>query len=170
MPAEQHIQLINQGTDVWNRWRESNPDETPDLSQADLRGKQFSKINLKNANLQDAKLQFCNLTGAVLNGANITKAKFLEANLQYANLQNATLEGANFFEANLQYANLQNANAKQAQFNDDVMLNQANLKGCDLRGATGLTVGQIESAMTDKTTKLPDYLDEELEDGFLLQM
>lgn len=170
MAVEQHMQLIHQGTEAWNHWRENNPDETPDLSQADLRGKQFSKINLRNANLQEAKLQFSNFTEAILNGANIKKTKFLESNLQKADLENANLEGANFFEANLQHANLQNANAQQAQFNDDVMLNQANLKGCDLRGATGLTVGQIESAITDKTTKLPDYLDEELEDGFLLQM
>ena len=57
-----------------------------------------------------------------------------------------------------------------AQFSEEVLFTQANLKGTDLTGATGLTLGQIESATIDKTTKLPDYLDEEMEDGFLLQM
>ncbi len=170
MAVDQHVQRVNQGTEAWNQWRDSNPDEVPDLSQADLRGKQLSKINLKNANLKEVKFQFTNLNGAILDGANVQKAKLQEVNLQNASLESANLQNVNFFESNLQQANLQNANIQRAQFNDDVLLTQANLKGSDLSGATGLTVGQIESAITDKTTKLPDYLDEELEDGFLLQM
>ena len=73
-------------------------------------------------------------------------------------------------EANLQYADLENAILKDAQFSEDVLLNQTNLKGANLEGATGLSSSQINLAITDKQTKLPDYLEEEIDDDFLLQM
>jgi uncharacterized protein YjbI with pentapeptide repeats len=46
----------------------------------------------------------------------------------------------------------------------DVFLTGANLAGSDLRGTDltkilGLTLTQIESAITDEKTKLPDYLE-----------
>jgi uncharacterized protein YjbI with pentapeptide repeats len=170
MAVEQQLALISIGPEAWNNWIKNNPEETPDLFQADLRGKQLPGIHLKKANLKEAKLQSSNLSNAVLNDANLRKAKLQEANLQRANLENADLRGVNLFEANLQFANLQNADLQGAQFSEEVLFTQANLKGTNLTGATGLTIGQIESATTDKTTKLPDYLDEEMEDGFLLQM
>ena len=73
-------------------------------------------------------------------------------------------------EANLQYADLENAILKDAQFSEDVLLNQTNLKGANLEGATGLSSNQIILAITDKQTKLPDYLEEEMDEDFLLQM
>ncbi|MDA0690994.1 MAG: pentapeptide repeat-containing protein [Nitrospinae bacterium] len=170
MADENHLSLINKGAEVWNDWVEKNPDVVPDLFQADLRGKQLSKFNLQKANLKEAKLQSCNLNNAVLSDAKLRKAKLQETNLQRANFENADLREVNFFEANLQFANLQNADLRGALFSEEVLFTQANLKGTNLTGATGLTAGQIESAITDKTTQLPDYLDEEMEDGFLLQM
>lgn len=170
MAVAEQIALISKGPEAWNEWIQNNPEERPDLFQADLRGKNLSTLNLQKANLKEAKLQSANLANAVLTGANLRKAKLQEANLQRADLENADLGGVNLFEANLQFANLQNANLQGAQFSEEVLFTQTNLKGTDLTGATGLTVGQIESAITDKTTKLPDYLDEEMEDGFLLQM
>ena len=73
-------------------------------------------------------------------------------------------------EENLQYADLENAILKDAQFSEDVLLNQTNLKGASLEGATGLSSSQIDLAITDEQTKLPDYLEEEMDDDFLLQM
>jgi len=168
MAVEQHLSLINKGPEAWNDWAQKNPEETPDLFQADLRGKNLSEINLSRANLKEAKMQFSNLSNAILSDAKLRKAKLQETNLQRANLENADLRDVNFFEANLQFANLQNANLQGAQFSEEVLFIQTNLKGTNLTGATGLTIGQIESAITDKTTQLPDYLEED--DEFLLQM
>ena len=38
MAIEEHLNRVKQGVDVWNKWRENNPTEVPDLSQADIRG------------------------------------------------------------------------------------------------------------------------------------
>ena len=49
------------------------------------------------------------------------------------------------------------------------IFNQTNLKGAQLKDATGLTKNQINLCKVDSHTELPDYLEEELDDDFLLQ-
>ncbi|MEK9627578.1 MAG: pentapeptide repeat-containing protein [Nitrospinota bacterium] len=169
MAIEEQINKIKQGVDNWNQWRDENPGETPDLSNADIRGCKLQKINLANANLTEAKLQFSNLNGAALENANMTKAKLQEANLQSANLKGSNLSKAGLLESNLQHANFENAKLEGAQFNEESIFNQTNLKGANLKGATGLTKSQIDLSLTDSNTQLPDYLEEEMDDDFLLQ-
>ena len=169
MSNAEHLQSIKKGVDSWNEWREQNPDIVPDLSKADLRGLNLQNINLKNANLKETKLNFSNLSGANLDSANMEKCKLQEASLQRANLQNAKLKGAGMLESNLQNADFTNANLEGAQFNEDVDFMQSKLNGADLSGATGLSFGQIELAIKDDKTRLPDYLTEEMDDDFLLQ-
>ena len=168
MANPEHLKLIEQGVDIWNAWREKCPEIHPDLSQTDLRGVKLQKINFTNTNLKESKLQFSNLTGAQLKEANLTKSKLQEACLQSANMQSCNLSGAGMLESNLQYTNLENANLEGVQFNEDTLLNQANLKGANLLLATGLSTTQINQAVTDKATQLPDYLEEEMDDDFLL--
>jgi len=169
MANEEHLKLIQQEINDWNAWREKNPEIHPDLSEADLRGAKLQKINLDNSNLKGCKLQFSNLTGASLEGANLTKAKLQETCLQSSHMKNCNLSGAGMLESNLQYADLENANLEGAQFNEDVLFNQTNLKGANLVSATGLSSAQLAQAVTDKQTRLPDYLEEEVDDDFLLQ-
>jgi uncharacterized protein YjbI with pentapeptide repeats len=169
MPIEEHFNKIKQGVDAWNQWREENPEIAPDLSQADIRGSQLQKINLSNTDLKEAKLQYSNLTGANLEKADLNKAKLLETSLQNANLKDINLSGAGLLESNLQFTDLENANLEKAQFNEGTIFNQTNLKGAKLKDATGLSKSQIELCQTDSQTELPDYLEEELDDDFLLQ-
>jgi len=169
MANAEHLQSIKKGVESWNQWREQNPDIIADLSKADLRGLNLQNANLKNANLKETKLNFSNLSGANLDSANMEKCKLQEANLQRANLQNAKLNGAGMLESNLQYADLTNANLEGAQFNEDVTFIQCKLNGANLSWATGLSFSQIKLALTDEQTRLPDYLDEEIDDDFLLQ-
>ena len=69
--------------------------------------------------------------------ADLSEANLSEANLIEANLEGANLEGANFYRADL---------------------TGADLTGVDLREAKNLTQEQIDSAITDEDTKLPDDL------------
>ena len=66
MANEEHLKLIKQGVDIWNAWREKNPEVCPDLSQADLRGTKLQKIDLGNSNLKQCKLQFSNFLDQLL--------------------------------------------------------------------------------------------------------
>ena len=141
MANEEHVKILEQGVKVWNKWRKENRDVRPDLLGADLLGAFLFGVflngaNLSRANLSGAFLFEANLVGANLSGANLSRAFFLGANLFEANLS-----GVNLFEAHL----------------GRTILFRADLRGADLRGARFLTKAQIESAITDKNTKLPHY-------------
>ncbi len=36
MANQEHVEILKQGVDVWNKWRGDNPAIIPDLSGADL--------------------------------------------------------------------------------------------------------------------------------------
>ena len=38
MPNEEHVKILKQGVEAWNRWRVENPKIEPALSDADLSG------------------------------------------------------------------------------------------------------------------------------------
>jgi uncharacterized protein YjbI with pentapeptide repeats len=93
--------------------------------------------------------QGLHLTGTDLRGADLHKAHlkrvyFERAHLQAAELWDAHLEGARLKGAHLQAAELWDAHLEDA----------------DLTGVVGLTKEQLDSAIIDENTILPDYLTE----------
>ena len=119
MANPEHVKILKQRVDVWNRWREKNPDVEPDLiganlSGTNLSGADLSDIDLSKANLIEANLIEANLIGANLNGANLRKANLNGTDLHNADLRKADLRGAALILANLIRANLSDANLKDA--------------------------------------------------------
>ena len=74
MAKTEHVAKLKEGVQLWNTWREANPDEWIDLSEANLVETNLEFINLQRANLLEVNLQGSNL---------------LKANLQWASLQDA---------------------------------------------------------------------------------
>jgi uncharacterized protein YjbI with pentapeptide repeats len=132
------------------------------LSEAIFYQAQLQATNFCDANLTRANLEACNLTngnliganlqGANLIGANLQNATFSTANLQEAILLEAVLSKANFSDANLSKANLVGANLAGTIFQD------ANLNGTDLSRVENWEARQIETALGDSATILPDGL------------
>ena len=79
--------------------------------------------------------------------------------LRGAYLRRTDLSFASLKGANLSRADFSNALFKGADFKDAV-LDGTILKGADLTGAKNLTKAQLQKAIVDQTTKLPE--------GFLL--
>src|SRR5215208_41987 len=121
MADQSHLDILQQGVEAWNSWREQNPSIVPDLSKSALSGANLSGANLSGANLSGANLSGANLFRADLSGADLTWA-----NLRRANLSEAYLSGALLFEALLTKADLSRANLSGAR------LTRANLSGADL--------------------------------------
>ena len=94
MANQKHLALVKEGAEVWNQWRDKNPEIEPDLWGADLQDADLQGFNLKNANLKEAML--------------------FGVNFQGANLQNADLQQANLYEANLTGTDLRRANLLKA--------------------------------------------------------
>ena len=128
MANKKHLQIIKQGTDAWDRWREKNLEVKPDLSEANLSGENLGQAELSGANLSRADLRKANLGGANLNWAELTGANLAGADLSGAYLSRADLKWANLAEAKLAGADLLEANLSRAD------LSESDLSGADLRG------------------------------------
>jgi len=98
-----------------------------------------------------------NLIGLNLVNSNLYHADLRETNLSHTSLMQSFLGNVNFGNANLRGANLKGANLSAADFYN-TNLRKANLKGANLDRAFNLTCDQIESAVIDKKTRLPNYI------------
>ena len=150
MANPKHLEILRNGVEEWNQWREQHPHDKPDLTGADLsplpmlRGLNLRDANLHNAkllggNLQDADLGGANLRGAWfpvahLDGADLDKSFLSRAFLGQATLKKASLRGANLRRANLNGADLRAANLRDANLSK-VNLERANLTETNLAGA-----------------------------------
>lgn len=131
MANQEHIDILKQGVDAWNQWRQEHPNIRPDLTRANpgdaflnrgdfigtdlfgasliwakLDGSNFSKSTLSHADLSKANLNKARFVGAdliktKLTGANLSDADFSNADLREADLNRANLCGANFSRAHL---------------------------------------------------------------------
>jgi uncharacterized protein YjbI with pentapeptide repeats len=133
------LDILQQGVETWNQWREEHTDIQPDLSDADLRKAKLSHANLQRALLTGANLFNIEFHEANLEEADLSQAFLRRANLSYANLQGTDLKEANLHKANLSYANLRHADLWQTDFRgadfSEANLGFAHLSEADLSEA-----------------------------------
>ena len=169
MANEEHLRILVQGVDLWNRWREDNPTIKPELHGANLSGANLPGVKLFDAELYRANLRYANLGSAYLQGANLCEADLSGAYLQWAYLTRANLAGANLSTASLNFAqclgaDLSKANLREADLVNielaQAVLHEANLSGANLRQANlskadlrnaNLTKACLESAILVET-------------------
>ena len=106
MANPEHLKILKQGVEVWNRWRDEDPDVIPELDHADLRGIDLRSANLSKSHLTGVFLTGANLSWANLKDANLSKADIGFAYLMNANLNNANLDGAILFGSALIHSDL----------------------------------------------------------------
>ncbi len=149
MWEEKHLQLLRQGPQVWNKWRQSNADIAPELTgiALALNERRWGPEQGGPINFKQAKLGSVNFSYAALPGAN-----FEFAILDRCDLTGARLVGARFRGASLRNVHFAAADLQHADFTD------ADLRGADFRGALHLHAGQIQGARGDLNTQLPEYI------------
>ena len=133
MANPEHLEILKQGVEVWNRWREENRKTPPDLSGADLSG----------ADLKGADLSGADFTMADLSGANLSGADLAVANLLVADLSGANLGRANLLVANLGGANLSRTGLFHTAFGDTDLSDCMGLEAVRHRGASHLDPGTV---------------------------
>ncbi len=136
MANQEHLKILRQGVEIWNRWREENPKTEPDLAEADLRAADLSRANLRDASFFMANLRRANLTRTDLKFAQLAEADLSSADLAGADLSAAILTWANLTEANLTGANLFMAQVHEAKLIgtrlDGADLGRTNFRGTEL--------------------------------------
>jgi uncharacterized protein YjbI with pentapeptide repeats len=157
MANPEHLQILKQGVEVWNRWRVENPRIRPDLDRISLGGVRLetgvieSADDLRNAylinaaserSLKSAYLDSVNFIGATIRDADLTNA-----NLHQAFFSHADLEGTRLVAANLESARLERANLKNTR------LALANFKAADLIETclVGAEIGNARFVISDLT-------------------
>ena len=129
MANQEQLEILKQGVEVWNKWREENTDIKIDLEGADLSNMELQGANLHSAHLYRANLTTANLRDAVLTHAELGASAIIATNLSRANLEQAIL-----IRAAMTGANLQKANLRSTTFTF-VNLDGAALNGSDFSGA-----------------------------------
>jgi len=180
MANPEHIEILKQGVDAWNSWRNLNPKQRPDLSNANLIKMHLPNVDFRGADLGDAKLSHADLTGARLrsarlcgaelyyaklsgaklpgadlsgarlNGAQITRADLLGVNLEHAFIQRANLQEANLFGANLMFSDMSHSDLTEADLTE-AKLNGAKVCYADLTEAR-LEEGDLSKADFSEVT------------------
>jgi hypothetical protein len=125
------------------------------LRGANIRGGNFAGANFGGAALIGADLDLADLRAAKFSGANLNDAALIRADVSRANLSDADLEGAYLSDANLTDADFQGSSLVGAHVRG-ADFTRANLGAADLKGIFGLTQQQLESAIGDGATILPD--------------
>jgi len=129
MANAEHLEILNQGVEIWNKWRADNPTVNIDLMSANLFG-----VNLSGVDLHDADLRRTNLREANLSSANLSKAQLYRCNINRANLTNADLSDANLYRAYFGRADLSGANLSGADMQLSILV-ETKLEGAILRNA-----------------------------------
>jgi uncharacterized protein YjbI with pentapeptide repeats len=124
MANPEHLQILKQGVEVWNTWREQNRSIRPDLADAPLARAELQGVNLVEAELHGADLHSADFGEGNLRGANLTAADLAYSTLYRVNLARADLARAHLINTNLANANL-----------TDAFLNGAHLATTNLAGA-----------------------------------
>jgi uncharacterized protein YjbI with pentapeptide repeats len=84
----------------WRRW--NRPDLiSAQLAKSYLRGVDFKRALLSNADLSDAMLSECNFSGCELADSNMASANLIAADLREANMSNVNLSDSYLSRANL---------------------------------------------------------------------
>ena len=99
MANEEHLQILMQGVEAWNKWRDQHKDIRPDLREArlagfPLRGADLRGVDLRKADLHEAVLMHADLTRADLCGADLHQAQLDVTNLTRADLTGGDLSQA----------------------------------------------------------------------------
>src|SRR6266699_2350150 len=84
MAEQYHLDLLHQGIDVWNQWRQDHHSIQPDFSGVDFKGAQLRRVNL---------------AGARVTGTDFSGADFSEADLSGIDFSRANTHGARLGKA-----------------------------------------------------------------------
>jgi uncharacterized protein YjbI with pentapeptide repeats len=170
MANPEHLAILKQGEQKWNRWRKAHPEIVPDLSWADLREIFFSvwgnddeiydtglsveatdlEEELVGIDISHAKLNGAKLDGGVFNWTILSESDLSDVSLAGASINWAHLEKVILRDASIGHANFYNVNLDGADLSGASLVNTA-FRECSLRGTCfkGSYIQEVHFRETD---------------------
>ncbi|MFL6282927.1 MAG: toll/interleukin-1 receptor domain-containing protein [Pyrinomonadaceae bacterium] len=143
MANSEHLELINQGVEAWNEWREHNPEIEPDLSSADLHYGELENVDFSATNLSGADLSLASLRGAAFNCADLVNVQFYGADLTDTDFSYALLYNTDFHSAVLENAIFADAMLGGANFTDNDLSKVNGLEDASSNGPSSIGIDTI---------------------------
>ena len=155
MANPEHLAKLKEGVDVWNNWRQENPDIEPDLRDTNLENADLRDANLSGSDLSGSDLFHATLIHTILSFSNLTDTNLSVANLSGADLTCARLTNANFIGAKLIHTNLLESKLIDAKLIGAKLIHtnliRANILGANLIDANLNRVQALEANFEDVT-------------------
>jgi uncharacterized protein YjbI with pentapeptide repeats len=151
MANPEHLAILKQGVEVWNRWKAEHRDVVPNLGGVFGDPTQLRDSYLREAEFFHVYLDWVdfargNLDRAMFDSAWLRGSSFHSASLQQVSFIYANLLGVKFRDADLTGADLTRANCNGADFTGAVLtnavLNETILTNATLAHCTGLETCQ----------------------------
>ncbi|MEM8719105.1 MAG: pentapeptide repeat-containing protein [Cyanobacteria bacterium P01_G01_bin.39] len=106
MADKKHLEILRQGVEVWNQWRQDNPDIKPNIYKEQLDFGEYNQIQFNSTILSFTSFRFTsfqhtNFDNTRLCNAILNDAELFKASLQNSNLTRLQALGTNFNGANL---------------------------------------------------------------------
>ncbi|NIX15817.1 MAG: hypothetical protein GWN11_08030 [Candidatus Dadabacteria bacterium] len=156
MANYKHLEILGQGAEKWNKWRQENPEITPDFGWANMPAMDLRGYDFENANLKLAFCKSCIFTGANLKNSNLYGANLEDTNCSNADFSGANLEGALIKDASLKGSKLKDCNWRLAN------LEGSDFEAADLSGSKKLKTDQLSKVTTLYKAKVSERLLEKL--------
>jgi uncharacterized protein YjbI with pentapeptide repeats len=118
----------------------------------ELHGSNLRRVDLRGTSLKQVNLYGADLSYALLSGTTLSSTELSSTKLQGADLGNATLYDVGLRDAELSSSNLSNSSL------DGVDLSGADLSETDLTATLGTSQWQLEQAIGNTSTTLPEGL------------
>jgi len=130
MASPEHLRILKQGVEAWNRWRAQNPGTKPNLARSEISGLELAGVDLHDAELCAARIWFNDMSGADLRNAHLMEAQIIGCELDGADMSGAYAPNLNLTESKLNQAKFYRAHFEY------VNLSLTELWGADFRGLT----------------------------------
>lgn len=125
----EHVKILKQGVDVWNKWRKGFTNVPPDLKETNL-----SQISLKGFNFYEADLRWVDLSFSNLDKSELGMANINDSHFSVTSLKNARATSTNMMGSVFRMADLSEAVMTYADFRE-ATISSCNLLGTDFLGA-----------------------------------
>jgi len=171
MANSEHLEILKQGVEAWNKWRASNPATIPQLTGAefrpteyptmegiDLRGADLFQAKFQDSRLRQADLRHADLRQAQLDGCKLWGASMEAARLDRATVGNAEFNGADLTGASLSEVDLSAADLSRATFREAI------LQGANLQVQRGILRPEKFAGADLTNAKLPETLSDLFKD------